>query len=98
MLKVLTEERASSDKRRRFKNEIAFLSRNKHPNIVPVIDHGVSRGQEVNGPFYVMPRYDGSLRDAMHQNSSSEQNLLYFGQILDGVEALHLQQMSCTVT
>ena len=31
-LKVLSEERASSDKRRRFKNEIAFLSRSKHPN------------------------------------------------------------------
>jgi|ERR1019366_1787460 serine/threonine protein kinase len=92
-LKVLTEERASSDKRRRFKNEIAFLSRNKHPNVVPVIDHGVSRGQEVNGPFYVMPRYDGSLRDVMRETSSPEQILSRFSQILDGVEALHLQQV-----
>lgn len=53
-LKVLARERASTDKRRRFKNEIAFLARNKHPNVVSVIDHGVSRGNQVDGPFYVM--------------------------------------------
>jgi serine/threonine protein kinase len=89
-LKLLTEERASSDKRRRFKNEVAFLTRNRHPNIVPVIDHGVERGQEAQGAFYVMPRYDGNLRDVMHETLSPEQNLARFGQILDGVEALHL--------
>jgi len=41
-VKVLSVERATIDKRRRFKNEIAFLARNKHPNIVSVIDHGVA--------------------------------------------------------
>ena len=50
-LKVLAEERASADKRRRFKNEISFLERNKHRNIVTVIDYGVARGGEINGPF-----------------------------------------------
>src|SRR5271163_4688324 len=37
-LKVLAQDKATTDKRRRFKNEIAFLARNKHPNIVTVID------------------------------------------------------------
>jgi serine/threonine protein kinase len=37
-IKVLTQ--TSSDKKRRFKNEIAFLARNKHANIVTVTDHG----------------------------------------------------------
>jgi serine/threonine protein kinase len=91
-LKVL-DERTSTEKRRRFKNEIAFLSRNRHPNIVPVTDHGVSRGQEINGPFYVMPRYDGSLRDVMQESPSPERVLPLFSQILDGVEAAHLQQV-----
>jgi serine/threonine protein kinase len=63
-LKVLAEERASADKRRRFKKEISFLARNKHRNVVTVIDHGVARGGEIKGPFYVMRRYqnkDGEI-------------------------------------
>lgn len=66
-LKVLAEERATNDKRGRFKNEIGFLSRNKHGNIVTVIDHGVARQAETKGPFYVMHRYDSNLRDLMSQ-------------------------------
>jgi serine/threonine protein kinase len=89
-IKVLAEERASTDKRRRFKNEIAFLSRNKHANIVPVIDHGVTRGSDVDGPFYVMPRYDESLREPMRRGLASAKVLPLFSQIMDGVEAAHL--------
>jgi hypothetical protein len=37
-LKVLSQDKATSDKRRRFKDEIAFLARNKHSNIVTVVD------------------------------------------------------------
>jgi serine/threonine protein kinase len=39
-IKVLSN--ATTDKRARFKNEIAFLTKSKHPNIVSVIDHGVT--------------------------------------------------------
>lgn len=92
-LKVLTEDRASADKRSRFKNEIAFLARNKHPNVVTVIDHGVARGGEINGPFYVMRRYHGNLRDMMKEGISLERVLPLFSQILDGVEAAHLQHV-----
>jgi hypothetical protein len=56
-LKTLAEERASADKRRQFKNKISFLVRNKHRNIVTVIDHGVARGGAIEGPCYVMRRY-----------------------------------------
>ena len=70
-LKVLAEERASADKRRRFKNEISFLTRNKHRNIVTVIDHGVARGGELNGPFYIMRRYLCSLRQLMEKPNST---------------------------
>jgi serine/threonine protein kinase len=56
-LKVLSEK-TTTDKRRRFKNEISFLQKNKHKNIVTVVDHGLSRGNEASEPFYIMRRYD----------------------------------------
>lgn len=92
-VKVLAEDRASADKRRRFKNEIAFLARNKHRNIVTVIDHGVARGGAIEGPFYVMQRYQGSLRHLMQDRISPEKVLPLFSQILDGVEAAHMQNV-----
>ncbi len=92
-VKVLAEERASADKRGRFKNEISFLARNRHRNIVTVIDHGVARGGAIEGPFYVMRRYQGSLRQLMQSRISPEGVLPLFSQILDGVEAAHLQNV-----
>lgn len=92
-LKVLTEERATTEKRRRFKNELVFQARNKHPNIVTVIDQGLVRGAEISGPFYVMRRYQSSLRDLMKSGIGPEQVLPLFSQILDGVEAAHLQDV-----
>ena len=90
-VKVLSQGHASSDKRRRFKNEIAFLARNRHPNIIPVIDHGVARSDGLDGPFYVMPRCSGSLRTLLNKGLQSAQVMPYFGQILNGVEAAHMQ-------
>ena len=92
-LKVLAEERASQDKRSRFKNEISFLARNKHPNIVTVIDYGVARGSEINGPFYIMRRYGSSLRQLMEKRIPPNGVLPLFSQVLDGVEAAHMQDV-----
>jgi serine/threonine protein kinase len=86
-LKVLAADRSTTDKRRRFKNEIAFLLRNKHRNVVTVIDHGLSP----DGPFYVMRRYDSNLRELMRSGVPADAVLPFFSQILDGVEAAHLQ-------
>jgi serine/threonine protein kinase len=86
-IKVLTQ--TSSDKKRRFKNEIAFLARDKHANIVTVTDHGVATGP-VKSPFYVMRRYNGNLRNLMGKSVPGEV-MKSFSQILDGVEAAHLQ-------
>jgi len=86
-VKVLTQ--TTTDKRRRFKNEIGFLANNRHPNIVTVVDHGISREGMLKGPFYVMRRYDGSLRGQMAKISPLLA-LQFFSQMLDGVEAAHL--------
>jgi serine/threonine protein kinase len=90
-VKVLAEERASAEKRRRFRNELAFQARNRHGNIVTVIDHGVTRGADVSGPFYVMRRYEANLRELIKAGIDPEQVMSLFSQILDGVEAAHLQ-------
>ena len=90
-VKVLSEKQASSDKRARFRNEIAFLSRNKHPNIVTVTDHGLVRSGKIAGPFYVMPLYGGNLRRMLENKIPADNVLSLFLEILDGVEAAHLQ-------
>jgi serine/threonine protein kinase len=90
-LKLLAENQVSADKKRRFKNEIAFLTRNKHPHIVTVIDHGIAREGDIVGAFYVMHRYHGSLRDLMRARIEPNEVLPLFSQILDGVEAAHLK-------
>lgn len=90
-IKVLSEKTATTEKKRRFKNEIAFLSRNKHPNIVTVTDYGVAKTGSIAGPFYVMKRFDGSLRDLLRDKLSPKNKLDAFSKILDGVEAAHMQ-------
>jgi serine/threonine protein kinase len=84
-VKVLNPERASREKLKRFENEYRFCSRNKHPNIVTVLDHGLSPD---GAAFFVMPRYEGSLRSLIgHINPTTVLDL--FSKVLDGVEAAH---------
>jgi serine/threonine protein kinase len=90
-IKVLAHERVSSDKRRRFKNELAFHLSNKHPNIITVIDHGVSVDPAARGPFYVMRKYAGSLRNLIENGIAPDNVLPLFSQMLDGTEAAHLK-------
>jgi serine/threonine protein kinase len=89
-LKILAKERATADRRARFKNEISFLARNTHRNIVTVIDHGVANDGEVGGAFYVMRRYHANLRDLMKTGIAADHVMAFFSQVLDGVEAAHL--------
>lgn len=90
-LKVLTN--SSADKRARFKNEIAFLQANRHPNIVTVNDHGLANNGKANVPFYVMPRYEGNLRSHMKRGILASDVMSVFSQMLDGVEAAHLKSV-----
>jgi serine/threonine protein kinase len=88
-VKVLAQ--AATDKRRRFKNETNFLTGNKHANIVTVTDHGIADVGGVKVPFYVMRHYDGSLREQMRHKLPPDRALKLFSQMLNGVEAAHLQ-------
>jgi serine/threonine protein kinase len=88
--KILDPKRATSERRKRFKNEIFFSEHTRHPNIVPVVDHGVATLPVGPAPFYVMPRYTGSLRELLPRLGDAARRLRYFDQILSGMEAAHL--------
>jgi serine/threonine protein kinase len=88
-VKVLHPEASNTDKRKRFKNEIEFHSRCVHAHVVPVIDRGHSSQGPIVGPFYVMKRYDKSLRDVLKEGIKPDAVLPLFLQMLDGVEAAH---------
>lgn len=42
-LKTLRPEISSSDRRKRFKNEIDFLAKDRHRNIIRLVDFGLSK-------------------------------------------------------
>ncbi len=87
-LKLLRD--ASSAKRKRFKNELAFCRRNEHERIVKVLDEGVLLDGAKRQPFYVMPLYEKTLRKSMNASLGPDEVLPFFSGILDGVEAAHL--------
>lgn len=90
-VKILDHSKATSVKRKRFKNEIMFCQRNQHANIISVIEHGLFKSAGKDSPFYVMSLYDGSLRNLLHKGITPAKALIYFAQILDGVEAAHFK-------
>ena len=88
-LKLLRDTNAN--KRKRFKNELAFCRRNQHDRIIRVVDEGVYADGTKHLPFYVMPLLASTLRKYMQAGISQDQVLRVFSDILDGVEAAHLQ-------
>ena len=79
-LKLLNPN-SSTEKTKRFKNELFFCLKQTHPNIVKIIDHGVYVADEKRFPFYVMPLhlpFRNSLKERFRQRISFG----YFSQIL----------------
>lgn len=87
-LKCLSPEAITTERRKRFKNEIGFCQRTAHRNIIRVLDTGVHEVKGVKCPFYVMPKCKGTLR-ALIKSTQPSQVLPLFSQVLDGVEAAH---------
>jgi len=88
-LKLLRD--TNTNKRKRFKNELAFCRRNQHDRIIRVVDEGVYVDKSKHLPFYVMPLFSSTLRKYMKEGIPEAQILQVFNDILDGVEAAHLQ-------
>jgi len=92
-IKWLDPAKATREKAKRFKNELQFCLRNRHPHVLTIVDYGVFIKKEDNSSFYVMPLYGGSLRDLLKTGIPPNKVLHYFAQILDGVEAAHIQRV-----
>jgi serine/threonine protein kinase len=92
-LKVLKKQAVTDERRRRFKNEIIFCQRSSHPNILPIIEHGILTLEDPPLPFYVMPLFDSSLRSLIRPDLKPQIILSLFSQILDGAEDAHLQKV-----
>lgn len=88
-LKRLNPDRITTEKLKRFKNEISFCQKNYHENIVNIIDTGSINIKDIKCPFYVMNNYPGTLRSLIGK-LDPENALRIFSQILDSVEAAHL--------
>lgn len=89
-VKFLDPAKATSTRLKRFRNEIHFCSKNTHKNIIRVLASGISKD---GATFYVMPLFSGTLRDLISDGIAPHSVLGYFGQILDGLEAAHLQRV-----
>lgn len=87
-LKCLSPDKITTERRKRFKNEIGFCQRTLHRNIVRVLDTGIIEAKGTICPFYVMPKCQGTLRKQIDGLLPS-QVLALFAQMLDGVEAAH---------
>ena len=91
-IKLLRANQASL-KRSRFRNELNFCASNTHPNIIRVIDRGVTIDQGGERPFYVMPKYEKTLRQHATLRLSTQERMQLFSKVLDGVEAAHLRNI-----
>lgn len=92
-LKYLAPENLSKEKLKRFKNELSFCKKQEHKNIIKVLDDGYCTFGNKKCPFYVMPYYTTNLRQVINKQIPAEHILPIFSQILDGVEAAHLQNI-----
>jgi hypothetical protein len=89
-VKILSPDKATLEKRKRFKNEILFSIRVQHQHVINVLDHGVTTLKNVQCPFYVMPLLQGSMRNTVMFTEVITQRFKYFEHIIAGVEIAHL--------
>lgn len=92
-IKCLFPELVTSGRLSRFRNELRFLQRTTHPNILPVLDTGLIAIEVTSTPFFVMPYFPLTLRKIIDSGTSNEQYLEYFSKILDGLEVAHRKEI-----
>jgi serine/threonine protein kinase len=93
-VKLLDPAKATGVRLKRFKNEYLFGFRNEYPNLLRVLDYGLVKHRGSDAPFYVMPRYSGSLRHLLIGGLTMQAVLPIFSQLLLGVEAAHLLKVT----
>lgn len=81
-LKLLNKD-LSTEKIKRFKNEIFFCIKNEHDNIIKILDTGTTEDKKQF--FYIMPYYEKTLRNYIEEESSIKGKIQMFISILEGV-------------
>jgi serine/threonine protein kinase len=81
-LKCLDPQRVTTEKTKRFRNELFFCLRNQHDNILKVLDWGEVIIADIKCPFYVMPLYPKTLRALIENRIAHQKVLPLFSQIL----------------
>lgn len=92
-LKCLRADQAKGQRLKRFLNEMHYCKNTTHKNVVKIMDEGFAFQGDKKCPFYLMPLYETTLRKLMSAGIPHEKVLPVFANILDGVEAGHLQQV-----
>jgi eukaryotic-like serine/threonine-protein kinase len=90
-LKCVKPDQTTTQRTKRFLNELKFCQMSSHPNIVQVVDEGFIVQDGLKCPFFVMPLYPSTFRKLMQNGIRPERRIKCFSDIIDGVEAAHLQ-------
>lgn len=77
----------SAEKIKRFKNEMFFCIKSDHPNIIKIIDNGIT--DDKSQIFYIMPYYNKTLRNYINEDHTSQEKIQLFIDILQGVNFFH---------
>ncbi len=83
------ERTTSTEKIKRFKNEINFCEQHKHKNIVPILDRGYVFLDEKDYVFYIMPLYKETLKKKIKDGIPHEKVIDVFIGILEGLKFAH---------
>lgn len=92
-VKLLNPQNVTTDRQKRFKNEVLFCQQTDNTNVLKILDDGPYSKDDKSVPFYVMPLYDSSLRELMRKGIKPDQVLPLYSQILNGVEVAHLRKV-----
>jgi serine/threonine protein kinase len=90
-LKCLKPQQTTPVRTKRFLNELKFCQSSSHPNIVQIVDEGFILQNSLKCPFFVMPLYPSTLRKLLQDGIPPAKRAKCFSDMLDGVEAAHLQ-------
>jgi serine/threonine protein kinase len=88
-LKYLKPDVQTEQKTKRFKNELAFCTRNTHPNIITIEDNGLAEIDGNHVPFFVMQVFPKTLRVVTERKAPPDKLLLLFADVLNGIEFAH---------
>lgn len=83
------EKNISTQKLKRFKNEISFCEHHSHKNIIAILDRGYAFLDNKDYVFYVMPLYAESLKKRIKNGIPHENILDIFIGLLQGLKYSH---------